>query len=123
MTKGFRAALCASLAALVLVGLTWMRTGSAQALRVEVEGELEVFYEDDEQASRLLVFLKTARGERPALHFNGQSPPQFLTGMHARVRGVKSGQDLAVEADGATVTTTSTTGSTTTILPRTFGEQ
>ncbi|MGH7289523.1 MAG: Ig-like domain-containing protein, partial [Myxococcota bacterium] len=55
---------------------------------VELEGELQVFYEDGEDWSRLRHVLKDASGKRRSLHF-AEKPPDLLTGDRVRVRGVE----------------------------------
>ncbi len=98
--------------------------------RLELEGELEVLYEDYPDGShRLRHFLK-AYGERISLHFKAP-PPGLLSGTPAQVSGVlldnamavESGQDdiLTLAADGGG--DGGSNGGTPAPLPNTFGEQ
>jgi alpha-galactosidase-like protein len=91
--------------------------------QVELEGELEVLYEENETESRLRHFLKTDN-KRIELHFSGNAMPDLLSGSLVRVRGVRVEDHLAVEgaADGST-TTTQSVQTLASIAPNTFGEQ
>ena len=97
---------------------------------VDLEGELEVMYEENEVESRLLHFLKVG-DTRLTLHFVGDPPRNLLTGTRAHVRGVRVGDEIALtvmDDGGATSTTTSSSGmqimqSGPSIQPNTFGEQ
>lgn len=93
--------------------------------QVQLDGELETIYEDYENEARLRHFLKTSN-ERLELHFQEDSVPHLMTGTRVRVRGVRVGEDLALN----TVSTDSTKTSSgmevlqaATIAPNTFGEQ
>jgi len=91
--------------------------------QVDVEGELEVLYEENETESRLRHFLNTAN-QRMELHFRGKAMPDLLSGSFVRVRGVRIDDQLVI--DGAADTSTTTTQSVQTlasIAPNTFGEQ
>ena len=61
----------------------------------EVEGELEILYEDSDAGSRILFGLKTAT-ERLWLHFAGTEPTHLMTGARVRVRGVRNQNLLAL---------------------------
>jgi Bacterial Ig domain/Gametolysin peptidase M11 len=100
---------------------------------VEVEGELEVMYEDYDQDSRLLYFLEAA-GEQLSLHFAADPPTDLLTGAQVRVKGVQVDGALALEsgetsietlalAPSSTSTATTATIATSAALPNTFGAQ
>jgi hypothetical protein len=91
--------------------------------QVELEGELEVLYEENETESRLRHFLKTAT-DRIELHFGGKAMPDLLSGSFVRVRGVRVEDELAIAgtADGST-TTTQSVQTLASIAPNTFGEQ
>jgi gametolysin peptidase M11/alpha-galactosidase-like protein len=82
---------------------------------VQLEGELEVVYEDHAGGARLRQFLQTAT-ERLELQFAG-NPPTLLTGTRVRVRGVRQNNTLALTSDPTSVQTLA--------LPtvNTFGEQ
>jgi hypothetical protein len=86
--------------------------GPAVVTPVDVEGELDVIYEDNENSARLLHFLKTSRGRLP-LQFR-DNVPELPTGARVRVRGES--------ADGTTVVATSVT-TVTVSTARTTGTQ
>ncbi|PAU55013.1 Ig-like domain-containing protein [Pseudomonas indica] len=106
--------------------------------RVDLEGELDVLYEDYEDGShKLRHFLKTPFGERFELHF-ARRDKEWQSGTPVRAQGwlLESTQpgldpiqgDLVIAddstlllADGATTTTPST--GTTSALPNTLGAQ
>jgi hypothetical protein len=83
---------------------------------VELEGELEVLYEDREESSRLLYLLQSGR-ERHSLHFATHQPNRFQTGARVRVAGVQVGTALAVASVDSGVTALAAA------LPNTTGEQ
>jgi alpha-galactosidase-like protein len=90
---------------------------------VELDGELDVLYEENETESRLRHFLTTG-SQRIELHFRSNSMPDVLSGSFVRVRGVRIDDQLIV--DGAGDDSTGTTQSVQTlasIAPNTFGEQ
>ena len=65
--------------------------------RLEIEGELEVMYEDYADGSYRLRHTLNADGERIALHF--KSPPRgLLSGTPAQVNGVLLDDAMAVES-------------------------
>lgn len=82
----------------------------------EVEGDLEVLYEDRDQGSRTLYFIEAA-GKRLSLHFAAEPPTELLTGSHIRVHGVRVDGALALTSGSTSVQTLSAA------LPNTFGEQ
>ncbi len=90
--------------------------------QVELEGELEVLYEENETESRLHHFLKTDN-KRIELHFSNKAVPDILSGSVVRVRGVRVEDHLAVDgaADGSPTTESMQTLAS--ISPNTFGEQ
>ena len=65
--------------------------------RLELEGELEIMYEDYEDGSHRLRHTLKANGERIALHFKSLSPG-LLSGMPAQVSGVLLDHAMAVES-------------------------
>jgi hypothetical protein len=75
---------------------------------VELEGELEVFYEDSKAGSHLRYFLRT-RDERLSLHFAADAPT-LLTGSKVRVKGVRVDQSLALASGGTGTDNSSSTG-------------
>ncbi len=98
-----------------------VRAGFPAAIHADVEeevaldGELQVFHEDYAKSSRYRHFLQTAT-ERLAMHF-AKEAPTLLTGTRVRVRGVRLGQDLALNGTGGTVQ------ALTSVAPNTFGAQ
>ena len=91
--------------------------------QVDLDGELEVIYEENETESHLHHFLNTTN-ERIELHFRENATPDLLSGSFVRVKGVRIKDHLVVEgaADNST-TTTQTVQTLTSIAPNTFGEQ
>ncbi len=98
-----------------------IRAGLPASIQADVEAEvtldgvLQVFHEDYAQTSRYRHFLQTTT-ERLSLHF-AKDAPKLLTGTRVRVRGVRLGQDLALNGSGGTVQALSS------IAPNTFGAQ
>jgi hypothetical protein len=84
---------------------------------VDIEGKLEVMYEDYDQHSRLLYHLEIA-GERVSLHFADHRPEHLLTGAKIRVRGVQIGTMLALAGGDNTVEEVAPAP-----MPQTLGEQ
>jgi hypothetical protein len=66
---------------------------------VQLDGELEVIYEDYETEARLRHFLKSG-DKRTELHFQEASTPHLLTGTKVRVSGVRVGSDIALYSGG-----------------------
>lgn len=97
--------------------------------RVDLEGELELRYQDYPSGKGLLRHdLLSAQG-RSSLHFAGNAPME-QSGTRVRIRGVRLGNRVAVQPDDGVLilalastggTVTSTTG--TAIATNTFGEQ
>ena len=69
---------------------------------VDIEGMLEVMYEDHDDHSRLLYYLETA-GERLSLHFADNRPEHLLTGARVRVKGIQVDNTLALAGGGGNV--------------------
>lgn len=94
--------------------------------RVELDGELEVLFEENETGSRLHHFLKIDN-KQIELHFRANSAPDLLTGTQVHVRGVRVGDDIALDggADATTLASTEMTMTQTSasIASNTFGEQ
>jgi hypothetical protein len=93
--------------------------------QVDVEGELEVMYEDWEDGSRLHYSLDVA-GERLSLHFAGNPMMDLLTGSRLRVKGVRVEHAVALESGSEGLQTLGGTGFETmamAVAPNTFGEQ
>jgi M6 family metalloprotease-like protein len=96
------------------------------AAPVELEGELEVVYQDLKSGqSRLSHTLRLSDGTRVPLRFVDPPPPHLLTGQHVRVSGQLAGGSLILySANTSTTTTTpSTTTTQTAPLSNTFGAQ
>ena len=97
--------------------------------RLEIEGELEVLYEDYADGShRLRHTLKTNNGERISLHFKS-NPHGLLSGTEVNASGVLvDGTGLALESDESILVQACCNASgldtnATTPVPNTFGEQ
>ena len=65
--------------------------------RVELEGTLQILYEDGYETSRLLHFLDTDSGERYSLHFASR-PPDLLSDTRVKVSGLRLGGAVAIES-------------------------
>jgi hypothetical protein len=93
---------------------------------VDLDGELEVIYQENETTAQLLHFLKVG-DKRLSLHFSGESPRQFLTGDHVHLHGLRVGDDVALatmqDVSTSTSSTVTASPSTTYVAPNTFGEQ
>jgi M6 family metalloprotease-like protein len=97
--------------------------------QVQLEGELEIVYQDFRDGhARLVHSLKQSDGTRVSLHFVKEPPTHLLTGDHVRVSGQVSGSTLMLYSGSTSVQTTTASTSTTTTtstapLPNTFGAQ
>lgn len=65
-----------------------------QSQRVQLEGELQVLYQDFKDRARISYTLKLADGTRVPLHFVKNPPTHLLTGDHVRADGQLSGSSL-----------------------------
>jgi hypothetical protein len=98
--------------------------------RVDLEGELEVIYEDYADGSHRLRHTLKADGERISLHFKAQ-PPGLLSGTPAKIHGVLLGDAMAVESGEDDILTLALDGEAdggsnngvSAPAPNTFGEQ
>jgi hypothetical protein len=108
-----------------------MRAGLPTAVRddveqrVEVEGEIEVMYEDWEDGSRLCYWLNVG-GERLSLHFTSDPQANLLTGSRVHVKGVRLGESIALQSSKEALSASSGSDVETmavTVPPNTFGEQ
>jgi len=99
-------------------------SGAAAAM-VQVEGELEVIYQDFKDRSRLSYNLMLPNGTRLPLQFINQAPARLLNGEHVQVSGEMSGGSLVLYSGSTNVQNTSSTTTTTTSIPvpNTFGPQ
>jgi len=86
---------------------------------VQLEGKLEVVYEDSPQQSKLRHFLDVG-GQRLELRFGQHPPTHLLTGAIVHVHGVQIEQKVAV-ASGTSSTSLATVAAAP--LPSTFGDQ
>jgi Gametolysin peptidase M11 len=77
--------------------------------RVELEGELEILYQDFKAQGRLSYSLKLADGTRVPLHFTKEPPTHLLTGDHVRANGQMSGGSLILYSGSTSLTKTTTT--------------
>jgi M6 family metalloprotease-like protein len=104
------------------------RPPAAAAGLVDVEGELEVTYEDFPDGSARLRHFLEADGVRLQLHFDAD-PPALLSGTRVRARGVRRGEFLAVESTRSVLAlaaeggTFAVSGGTAAPVPNTFGDQ
>jgi hypothetical protein len=97
--------------------------------QLELEGTLELFYEDYESTSRLRHVLK-ANGKRFSLHFKVQ-PPKVHSGIRVRVRGVQVDGAIALESGETNLRilalddegSVGSDGASNVEVPNTFGEQ
>ncbi len=98
--------------------------------RVELEGELKVFYEDYEDGSHRLRHLLKANGKRFSLHFKS-SPDIPLSGASVKLGGLRVDDSIVVESAREDILTLALGGDavgtansvTPNPLPNTFGEQ
>jgi hypothetical protein len=117
------------------VGQTTATAAQAQAGQgqsVQLEGELEIIYQDFKDGRHPLSYsLKRSDGTRVPLQFVKEPPTHLLSGAHVRASGQMSGGSLILYSGSTNVkqTTTTTAGdatgtSTTSIpVPNTFGAQ
>jgi hypothetical protein len=96
--------------------------------RVQLEGELQIQFQDFKDHSRVSYTLKLPNGKTVPLQFMKNPPTRFLTGDHVRVDGQMSGDNLVLYSGNTSVTKSSKTssgGSTTPAIPvpYTFGPQ
>jgi hypothetical protein len=102
--------------------------------QVQLEGELEITYQDFKDGHHKLSYsLKQSNGTRVPLQFTKESPTHLLTGDHVRANGQLSGGGLLLYSGSTSVTKTTTsttsgdaTGTSTASsipVPNTFGAQ
>jgi hypothetical protein len=96
--------------------------------RVQLEGELEIQYQDSKDHARVSYALKMQDGSHVPLRFMKNPPTHFLTGDHVQVSGQMSGGNVILYSGTTSVTRTSkpgSGGSTTSSIPvpYTFGPQ
>lgn len=116
--------LIAALAAIVVATVPVFAQGPPNGLpgqaspvaESQLEGELDVMYEDTPTGARLLHFLKVA-DQRLRLIFEGDLPHGLATGSQVRVRGRLQNDVLELSGGGSSVQTVALAS------PNTFGEQ
>jgi M6 family metalloprotease-like protein len=81
-----------------------------QSQRVQLEGELEVLYQDFKDRARVSYSLKLADGTRVPLHFVKHPPTHLLTGDHVRANGQLSGGSLILYSGSTSLAKTSPSG-------------
>ncbi len=113
-TLGLLAVLAATTSAPALRAQAPQASPTAAAA-VQLEGELEVQYEDSNTGARLVHYLRSG-DTRMRLRFTGR-PPDLLHGSRVRVRGTMRNGALELSGDGTTVQ------ALTSVAPNTFGEQ
>lgn len=87
-----------------------VRSGLEQ--HVELDGELEVFYEEyANKKARLVNYLRTPQGQRISLHFKAQ-PPGLVTGTQVRAKGVLLDDSMALESGDGSLTLAARGGTT-----------
>jgi len=101
--------------------------------RVQLEGELEILYQDFKAQGRLSYSLKLPDGTRVPLRFVKHPPTHLLTGDHVRANGQLSGGSLILYSGSTSLTKTTTTSNSKTTttstapssipVPYTFGAQ
>src|ERR1041385_1530137 len=93
---------------------------------VDLDGELEVIYQENETTGELLHFLKVG-SKRLALHFSGEPPRRFLIGDHVHLHGLRVGDEVALatmqDVSTSTSSTVAASPSMAYVAPNTFGEQ
>ena len=87
--------------------------------RVQLQGKIEVLYQDAASGARLRHFLQVGE-QHLELHFAQNPPTNLLTGAIVRIRGVQVEQKVAV-ASGTSSTSLQTVS--TAALPKSFGAQ
>ena len=94
--------------------------------QVQLEGQLEILYQDFKDRSRVSYSLKQPDGTRVPLQFVGHPPTHLLTGDHVQVTGQRSGGGLILYSGSnvqKTTISTTTTSTSSTPPPNTFGPQ
>jgi hypothetical protein len=99
--------------------------------QVQVEGELQIQYQDFKDHARIQYSLKKADGTQMPLQFMKNPPAHLLTGDHVRATGQMSGGNLVLYSGATNVSKTSSGGSGTSggsssssiPVPYTFGPQ
>ena len=90
------------------------RLQNEAATPVQLEGELEIIYQDLKDGhERLSYSLKQPDGTRVPLQFTKEPPTHLLTGQHVRVSGQPSNGGLILYSGSSSVTTTTTSGDAT----------
>ena len=96
---------------------------------VQLEGDLQILYQDLKDHSRLSYSLKLSDGTRVPLHFVKEPPTHLLTGDHVRANGQLSGGALLLYSGNTNLSSQTTSSNTAgpaapaAPLPNTFGAQ
>jgi hypothetical protein len=85
--------------------------------RVQLEGELQIQYQDFKDHSRITYTLKLPNGKTVPLQFTKNPPTHFLTGDHVKVDGQESDSGLVLYSGSTSITSSSTAGATTSSIP------
>ena len=85
------------------------QVGQGQA--AQLEGQLEIVYQDFKDHSRLSYSLKQSDGTRVPLQFTKQPPTHLLTGDHVQVSGQRSGSGLILYSGSTNIKKTGGGGS------------
>src|SRR5438477_3537827 len=115
-------------------GLTVAQSQVGSNGNIQVEGELEILYQDFKDGRHSLTYsLKRSDGSRVPLQFAKEPPTHLLTGDHVRANGQLSGGSLVLYSGSTSLTKTTTTtaagdatGTSTASsipVPNTFGVQ
>ncbi|MDH3625173.1 MAG: PKD domain-containing protein [Myxococcales bacterium] len=90
--------------ALLLAPRTGIAAPGKRGQVVAVEGKLEVIVSDDferGQAERRFTLEESVTGKRWELRFEQEAPQGLMTGARVRARGLPSGKELIVDANGS----------------------
>jgi hypothetical protein len=119
--------------AILVSNLTFSQTSAPASPQngqhLQLEGELQVHYQDLKDKARVVYSLKLTNGKIVPLQFKKNPPTRFVTGDHVRVDGEIFGDNLVLYSGNTSVKNTSknTSGGSTTPsgipLPYTFGPQ
>ncbi len=89
--------------------------------REHLHGELEVIAECDDNDGRMLYYLNTEKG-RFSLHFTNQPEEELLTGARVNVKGVRVGENIAVDQNTTRSESNDFEINAPAVLPNTLGE-
>lgn len=98
-------AIAATLFVAALIGIAFpaqVQSQTSTSQRVSLEGIIEVLHEDRPQGGRYHYFLNTTN-ERVKLQVKGRLKEEHQTGDRVRVKGIKTGQILALDSGSGSV--------------------